>query len=126
MSDLHRGTGEAFEISPRTSVAHVKLRVYDIQRSLDFYEKLLGFKTIGRTSDENAFLSMEESGHQHHIIHLSKVDNERTTDKREQLPKRPGLFHFAILLPNRSDLANVFRHLTENSDKLFFEGAKII
>ena len=66
---------------------------------------------------------MDGSDHQHHIIHLSKVDNERTTDKREQLPKRAGLFHFAILLPNRSDLANVFRHLTENSDKLFFEGA---
>ena len=49
MSDLHRGAGEAFEISPRTSVAHVKLRVYDIQRSLDFYEQLLGFKTIGKT-----------------------------------------------------------------------------
>ena len=57
MSDLHHGTGEAFEISPRTSIAHVKLRVYDIQRSLDFYEQLLGFKTIGRISDENVFLS---------------------------------------------------------------------
>ena len=37
--------------------------------------------------------------------------------------KRAGLFHFAILLPNRSDLANVFRHLTKNFDKLYFEGA---
>jgi catechol 2,3-dioxygenase len=123
LSDLHHGTGEAFEISPRTSVAHVKLRVYDIQRSLDFYEQLLGFKTIGRTSDENAFLSTEGSDNQHYLIHLSKVDNERTTDKRERLVKRAGLFHFAILLPNRNYLANVFRHLTENSDKLFFEGA---
>jgi catechol 2,3-dioxygenase len=37
--------------------------------------------------------------------------------------KEQDYFIFAILLPNRSDLANVFRHLTENSDKLFFEGA---
>jgi catechol 2,3-dioxygenase len=123
LSDQHHGTGEAFEISPRTSVAHVKLRVYDIQRSLDFYEQLLGFKTIGRTSDENAFLSVDEGDHQHYLIHLSKVDNERTTDKREQLVKRAGLFHFAILLPNRRDLANVYRHLNENSDKIYFEGA---
>ena len=123
MSDLHHATGEAFEISPRTSVAHVKLRVYDIQRSLDFYEQLLGFKTIGRTSDEDAFLSMNGSDYQHYVIHLSKVDNERTIDKQERLVKRAGLFHFALLLPNRNYLANVFRHLTENSDKLFFEGA---
>ena len=48
MSDLHHGTGKAFEISPRTSVAYVKLKVNDIQRSLDFYEQLLGFELIGR------------------------------------------------------------------------------
>ena len=122
MSDLDHGIGEAFEISPRTSVAHVKLGVYDIQRSLDFYEQLLGFKTIGRTSDENAFLSMDGSDYQNYLIQLSKVD-EATTDKRERLVKRAGLFHFAILLPNRNYLASIFRHLTENSDKLYFEGA---
>ena len=122
MSDLDHGIGEAFEISPRTNVAHVKLGVYDIQRSLDFYEQLLGFKTIGRTSDENAFLSIDGSDYQHYLIQLSKVD-EATTDKRERLVKRAGLFHFAILLPNRNYLASVFRHLTENSDKLYFEGA---
>lgn len=123
MTDPHHGTGEAFEISLRTSVAHVKLQVYDIQRSLDFYQQLLGFNTIGRTSDEKALLSMDGSDHQHYLIHLSKVDNEHTTDKREGLVKRAGLFHFAILLPNRNYLANVFKHLTENSDKLFFEGS---
>ena len=72
---IDHGTGEAFEINPRTNVAHVKLRVYDIQRSLDFYEQLLGFNTIGRTSDENAFLSVDGSDHQHSHIHLSNVDD---------------------------------------------------
>ena len=94
----HHGTGEAFEISPRTSVAHVKLRVYNIQRSLDFYEQLLGFKTIGRTSDENAYLSMDGSDYQHYLIHLSKVDNERTTDKRERLVKKSRIISFFYLV----------------------------
>ena len=49
--------------------------------------------------------------------------NEHTINKRERLAKRAGLFHFAILLPNRRYLANVFKHLTENSDRLYFEGA---
>ena len=122
MGDLHHGTGEPFEISPRTSIGHVKLKVYDIQRSLNFYEQMLGFKPIGRITDENVFL-FAEGIYQDYLIHLSKVDYEQKTNKREELVKRAGLFHFAILLPNRSDLANVFRHLTKNSDKLYFEGA---
>ncbi|MGG6459993.1 MAG: VOC family protein [Candidatus Eiseniibacteriota bacterium] len=48
MSDIHHKVGESFEISPRTSIAHVKLRVNDIQRSLDFYEQLLGFELVER------------------------------------------------------------------------------
>lgn len=123
MSDLHHGTGKAFEISPRTSVAYVKLRVNDIQRSLDFYEQLLGFELIGKVSDENGYLSASGNGNEKYLIHLSKAVNEHTISKRERLEKRAGLFHFAILLPNRTYLANVFRHLTENSDKLYFEGA---
>jgi len=122
LSDIHHETGESFEISPRTSVAHVKLRVNDIQRSLDFYEQLLGFERVGKVTDENAFLSAYGNGNEKYLIHLSKVVSEHTINKRERLAKRAGLFHFAILLPNRRYLANVFRHLTENSDKLYFEG----
>ncbi len=121
MGDLHHVTGEPFEISPRTSIAHVKLKVNDIQKSLNFYKQILGFKPIGKITDENVFLFAE--GDKDYLIHLSKVDYGRKTNKPEGLGKRAGLFHFAILLPNRSYLANVFRHLTENSDKLSFEGA---
>jgi catechol 2,3-dioxygenase len=125
LSDIHHETGESFEISPRTSVAHVNLRVNDIQRSLDFYEQLLGFERVGKVSDENAFLSAygNGNGNKKFLIHLSKVANEYTINKRERLAKRSGLFHFAILLSNGGYLANVFKHLTENSDKLYFEGA---
>ena len=120
---MHHETGEPFQLSPRTSVAHVKLRVNDIQRSLDFYEQLLGFERVGKVSDENTFLSAYGNENKKFLIHLSKVANEHTINKQERLAKRAGLFHFAILLPNRGHLANVFRHFTENSDKLYFEGA---
>ena len=119
MDDLQK----TYEISSGTSISHVKLRVYDIQRSLEFYEQLLGFKPIGRISNENAFLSAGEGGNEDYLIHLSKVENERNINKREQSVKRAGLFHFAILLPYRRNLANIFRNLNENSDKLYFEGA---
>ena len=65
------GQEKAFEISPRTSVAYVKLRVNNILRSLDFYERLLGFELFGKVSDENAFLSASGNGNEKYLIHLS-------------------------------------------------------
>jgi catechol 2,3-dioxygenase len=97
--------------------------VNDIQRSLDFYEQLLGFERVGKVSDENTFLSAYGNDNKTFLIHLSKVANKRTINERVRMVKRAGLFHFAILLPNRGYLANIFRHFNENSDKLYFEGA---
>ena len=39
-------TTKSFEISPGTQISHVKLRVHSIERSLLFYEGLLGFKLV--------------------------------------------------------------------------------
>lgn len=41
----------------------------------------------------------------------------------EQTIRQAGLYHLAILLPPRRHLANMFKHLTESSDQLYFEGA---
>lgn len=42
----------------------------------------------------------------------------------EQLTiRKAGLYHFAILLPSRRHLANIFKHLNDNSKQIHFEGA---
>jgi catechol 2,3-dioxygenase len=97
--------------------------VYSIERSLLFYEGLLGFKLVSKT-DENALLSAEGSDAGSYLIHLSKVGKDHRLIESERLAaRRAGLFHFAILLPSRKYLANVFKRLTENSNQLCFEGA---
>jgi catechol 2,3-dioxygenase len=107
------------EISPYTKVLHVKLNVYSIERSVLFYEELLGFKAARKT-DESAILSANRNS----LIHLSRVDKKQRTIEEDQLGiRRAGLFHFAILLPSRNDLANVFKHLSDNSDRFRFDGA---
>ena len=68
-------TTKSFEISPGTRVSHVKLRVYSIERSLLFYEGLLGFNLLRKT-DESALLSAGESDIGSYLIHLSKVGRE--------------------------------------------------
>ena len=107
-----------FEISPATKISHVKLRVYSIERSLLFYEELLGFKAVKKT-DESALLSADGDC----LIHLSKVGKKHRLIEEQSAIRRAGLFHFAILLPSRRYLANVFKHLMEKSNQLCFEGA---
>ena len=97
--------------------------MYSIERSLLFYEGLLGFKLLSKT-DESALLSAEGSDDGSYLIHLSKVGKEHRIIQGEQSEaRRAGLFHFAILLPSRKYLANMFKHLIENSNQLYFEGA---
>lgn len=61
-------------------------------------------------------------------IHLTEVSSHYKQsgvqgDKSSTIHRRAGLFHLAILLPSRKHLANVFKHLSENSNEFHFEGA---
>lgn len=113
----------SFEISPSTSVANVRLNVYSVERSLHFYRDLLGFQLIGRSSEDNAVLAPIDSNNKDHLLQLSRVDATRVIEGEQSPTRKAGLYHFAILLPSRRHLANIFRHLTENSNQLYFEGA---
>jgi catechol 2,3-dioxygenase len=50
------------------------------------------------------------------------IEGESSTIRRATI-RRAALYHFAILLPSRQHLANIFKHLTENSNQIYFEGA---
>lgn len=106
------------------SVDNVCLNVYNVERSLNFYHDLLGFQLMGKPSDDNAFLSPNESNNEHYLLRLRKVNSiNRDIEEGRSRIQQAGLYHFAILLPSRRHLANIFRHLTENSNQLYFEGA---
>ena len=106
------------------SVANVKLNVHNIERSLRFYRDLLGFRLIGKASDDNALLSSVDSNKKNYLLKLSRIDIANTVIEGEQSTiRKAGLYHFAILLPSRRYLANIFKHLTDNSSQLYFEGA---
>jgi len=115
---------KSFEISPCMSVANVRLNVYSVERSLHFYRDLLGFQLIGIPSDDGALLSTFGGNNKDHLLQISRVDTaHRSVEEEQSITRRAGLYHFAILLPSRIDLANIFKHFTENSSELYFEGA---
>ena len=89
---MNTGSGEttkSFQISPGAQVSHVKLRVYSIERSLLFYEGLLGFKLLSKT-DDSALLSAEVSDDGSYLIHLSKVGGDHRVIEGERSAVEKG------------------------------------
>ena len=95
-------------IDPKTTIGHVHLKVSDLDKSVKFYGDVLGFKVMTRMGNSAAFLS---AGGYHHHIGL----NTWESSGGKQPPKgSTGLYHFAILVPNRKELARVFNRLMEH------------
>jgi catechol 2,3-dioxygenase len=108
---------QQFEIDSSMKIGYVSLNVSDIQTSLEFYQSILGFRVLGRPSNDRALLSINGNGS--HVLELLRAkDNEPTS----RIIKRAGLYHFAILLPERKYLADMLVNLRENRNKVQFDG----
>ena len=102
-------------IPAATRIGHVHLTVADLDRALRFYRDVLGFEITARYGPDAVFLS---AGGYHHHIGLN------TWAGRNAPPPAPGttgLYHFAILYPDRRALAMALRRLIEHRVPL--EGA---
>jgi len=87
-------------IDPRVRIGHVHLKVADLDRSLAFWCGVLEFDLMLRLGDQAAFIS---AGGYHHHIGLN------TWESRGGEPPPPGttgLYHVAVLYPDRVTLAN--------------------
>ncbi|HLN07557.1 MAG TPA: VOC family protein [Xanthobacteraceae bacterium] len=94
-------------VAAGTRIGHVHLKVADLDRALGFYCGVLGFELMQRYGPQAAFVS---AGGYHHHIGLN------TWESRGGQPPAPGttgLFHVAILYPNRAALADALRRLVE-------------
>ena len=118
------GEQQHFKISSSMKIGYVSLNVSNLQRSLDFYEKILGFKVIRRISDERVLLSVDENSSPHLIELLKAKENtaDDTLDPLVPATRRAGLYHIAILLPERKYLADMLQNLRDNSNQVYFDG----
>lgn len=98
MSEQHR-------IDPRVRLGHVHLKVARLDRSLAFYCGVLGFELTQRFGEEAAFIS---AGGYHHHIGLNTWESAAGSPPPAG---STGLYHLAILYPNRVELANALRRL---------------
>ncbi|MEH7388330.1 VOC family protein [Bacillus sp. JJ1521] len=91
------------EMEPR--LGYVELQVSDLEQSLSFYQEIIGLRLLEKNGSS------------------AKLTADGTTPiltliEESSFVERPfgttGLFHFAILVPNREELALVLNHLIDS------------
>ena len=101
--------GEApagFRLPDATRIGPVRLQVSDLARSLEYYETVLGLRAVER-GDDRALLAPH--GDDAPLLELRARRGARPRSPRGGL----GLYHFAILLPDRAALGRFVRHVAE-------------
>ena len=95
-------------IHPGVRIGHVHLKVADLERALAFYCGVLGFEITQRYGTQAAFVS---AGGYHHHIGLNTWES-----RGGKAPPRgtTGLYHVAILYPDRASLADALRRLIKH------------
>jgi len=94
-------------IHPGTRIGHVHLTVSDLDRALSFYRDVLGFELTSRYGRDAVFLS---AGGYHHHIGLNTWAGRGAPASP---PGTTGLYHFAILYPDRKTLAGAVRRVLQ-------------
>ncbi len=94
-------------IHPDTKLGYVHLTVADLDISLPFYQQALGFKIHRR---------------ERNTVHLGAGDGDILVLTASPDAPRPGratgLYHFAVLVPNRRELARVLKRLMETETRV--------
>jgi catechol 2,3-dioxygenase len=94
-----------FRLPAETTVGGVRLQVSDLAGSISYYERVLGLRA-GRLSGNRVVLTSTEDDRP--LLQLETRPGVRPAARRSTL----GLYHFAILLPNRPALGRFLAHVS--------------
>ncbi len=101
--------GEApsgFRLPDATRLGEVQLQVADLARSVAWYEETLGFRVLRRDAGRAV---LAPHGDDRALVELVERAGARPMVQRGRL----GLYHVAILLPDRASLGRFVRHLAD-------------
>lgn len=88
-------------------IGHIRLKVTDLDRSVEFYRRFLHMTQVERAGNEYAFLS---AGDPHHEIALMHVSGESAGERSSDAP---GFDHVAFEVPGRREFAQAYLALSE-------------
>ncbi len=89
-----------FSIRPATLIGHVSLTVANLENQIAFYQQLLGFQLHWREGNK---AGLGAGG-----ADLLRLTEEANVKKYQRVT---GLYHFAVLFPNRRELARAVARL---------------
>ena len=98
-----------FHKAPFTYTGEVNLNVLDLERSVRFYKEVIGFKVLEQDSKKAVLTADGETP-------LLIVEQPENVTPKE--PHRSGLYHFALLLPERADLGMIIKYFTQNGIRI--------
>lgn len=93
-----------YRLPDTTRLGPVRLQVADLGRSLDYYQRVLGLRLLDRGGSQ-ALLGAE--GEEDPLVVLDEHPGVRPVPRSGLL----GLYHFAILVPDRHALGRFVAHL---------------
>ncbi|HZA97611.1 MAG TPA: VOC family protein [Gemmatimonadales bacterium] len=96
----------SFRLPDATRLGPVRLQVADLSKSLTFYQHVLGMRPVER---DGARARLAPHDDETPLVELRERPGARPAPRRGGL----GLYHFAILLPDRPSLGRFVRHLGE-------------
>ncbi|MFL5613375.1 MAG: VOC family protein [Gemmatimonadaceae bacterium] len=95
-----------YRLPNETHVGRVKLQVSELERSLAYYNRVVGLRVIERGAGRAV---LGAHGDNRPLVELVERAGVRPVPRRGRL----GLYHFAILLPDRPSLGRFLAHLEE-------------
>src|SRR5215467_4167500 len=95
-----------YRLPAETHVGSARLLVSDLERSLDYYQQVIGLRVMFR---DRSSASLAPNGNGAALIHLET----RAGTKPPPRGGRFGLYHVALLVPDRASLGRFVSHLSD-------------
>ena len=95
----------AYQLPADLRLGPVRLQIADLERSVAYYERVIGLRLVERTAS-SAILGPQDDDTA--LVELRERAGATPVPRRGRL----GLYHFAILLPDRASLGRFVAHLS--------------
>ena len=104
MADRYGIRPDGYRLPDRTHIGTVRLQVADLERSLEYYQQVLGLRVLSNAPRQAA---LGTDGATRPLVELFEHRGVQPVPRGGLL----GLYHFAVLLPDRAALGRFVAHL---------------
>jgi catechol 2,3-dioxygenase len=98
-----------YQLSPDLRLGAVRLQIANLERSIAYYERVVGARVLDRSAS-SAILGARDD--EMPLVELRERAGAMPVPRRGRL----GLYHFAILLPDRAALGRFVAHLSNSGE----------